>query len=164
MKQSIVKSVSLYARTRLLSQPCYKPTTQLSLSTRPRLSFYTTESQSRDPEGFKDEEDDVSNEELKTKIDDYFKGNDKAIPTIFEAILKRKLTGKHEQTDKQLMEELCGKSQRSLSNDEEEDEDDDEEIESDFDELYGSDEKAADLNKAMDKLMKEMPITKRENW
>ncbi|PRQ15993.1 hypothetical protein RchiOBHm_Chr7g0179411 [Rosa chinensis] len=163
MKQSIIRNVSLYARTRLLSPPCCKPssrTTQLALPTRPRLSFYSTESQSHNQEVSKDEEDDVSNEELKMKIDDYFKGNDKAIPTIFEAILKRKLTGKHEQTDKKLMEELCGKRQGSLSDEEEEDE---EEIESDLDELYGSDEKAADLNQAMDKLMKEMPITKREN-
>lgn len=97
------------------------------------------------------------------QIDSYFKGNDEAIPTIFEAILKRKLTGKHEQTDKKLMEELCGKRQELLSDDEEEEEEDDEEIESDLDELYGNDEKAADFNQAMDKLMKEMPIKKREN-
>lgn len=94
------------------------------------------------------------------QIDNYFKGNDEAIPTIFEAILKRKLTGKYEQTDKKLMEELCGKRQELLSDEEEED---DEEIESDLDELYGNDEKAADFNQAMDKLMKEMPIKKREN-
>lgn len=59
------------------------------------------------------------------------------------------------------MEELCGKRQELLSDDEEDD--DDEEIESDLDELYGNDEKAADFNQAMDKLMKEMPIKKREN-
>ncbi|KAL6175624.1 hypothetical protein ACLB2K_052263 [Fragaria x ananassa] len=158
MKQSIIRNLSLYARTRLLSPPCYKPSSQLALSTRPRLSFYSTESQNQ--EVSKDEDDDISNEELKMQIDDYFKGNDKAFPTIFEAILKRKLSGKHEQTDKQLMEELQGKKQGSLSDD---DEEDDEEIESDFDEYYGSDDKAADLNQAMDRLMKERPNTKREN-
>lgn len=57
-------------------------------------------------------------------------GDDEAIPSIFEAILSRKLAGKHEDSDSELMEEIKTKTSaiqdddfdyqrlRSLSDDE----------------------------------------------
>ncbi|KAI3515662.1 hypothetical protein L1887_14563 [Cichorium endivia] len=50
--------------------------------------------------------EDVSSEDLKTQIDKFYKGDFEAIPTIFESILKRKLSGKHEESDDELMNEF----------------------------------------------------------
>ncbi|KAL6973582.1 hypothetical protein U1Q18_027767 [Sarracenia purpurea var. burkii] len=50
--------------------------------------------------------EDISNEELKRRIQKYFEGDEEAIPSIFEAILKRKLAGKHDESDDELMEEF----------------------------------------------------------
>ncbi|BFG33112.1 hypothetical protein CerSpe_193860 [Prunus speciosa] len=135
MKRVLLKNLCLYARsTRLLSPPCYNPGPRsqlapLAASTRPRLRFYSTESPSHN------QEDDVSNEELKMQIDKYFRGDEEAIPSIFEAILKRKLTGKHEEDDKKLMEEIPGKRQEEPLSDI----DDEQETKSDFDEGSDSD-------------------------
>lgn len=52
------------------------------------------------------DEEDVSSAELKTQIDKFYKGDYEAIPTIFESILKRKLSGKHEESDDELMNEF----------------------------------------------------------
>ncbi|KAI3735909.1 hypothetical protein L6452_15434 [Arctium lappa] len=52
------------------------------------------------------DEEDVSSAELKTQIDKFYKGDYEAIPTIFESILKRKLAGKHEESDDELMNEV----------------------------------------------------------
>ncbi|KAJ0106466.1 hypothetical protein Patl1_19182 [Pistacia atlantica] len=41
---------------------------------------------------------DVANKEK------YFKGNEEALPAILEAILQRRLTGKHNETDDELVE------------------------------------------------------------
>ncbi|CAK9312141.1 unnamed protein product [Citrullus colocynthis] len=51
-------------------------------------------------------EDDVSTEELKSKINKFYEGDVDSLPTIFEAILKRKLSGKHEDDDDELMKEI----------------------------------------------------------
>ncbi|XP_038894045.1 uncharacterized protein LOC120082798 [Benincasa hispida] len=51
-------------------------------------------------------EDDVSTEELKRKIDKFYEGDVESLPTIFEAILKRKLSGKHEDDDHEMMKEI----------------------------------------------------------
>ncbi|KAJ8536039.1 hypothetical protein K7X08_034440 [Anisodus acutangulus] len=49
----------------------------------------------------------VNNKELKLRIEEYFdKGNDEALLSILEAILKRKLMKKHDHTDDELLEEL----------------------------------------------------------
>lgn len=69
------------------------------------------------------------------QIDKYFRGDEEAIPSIFEAILKRKLTGKHEEDDKKLMEEIPGQRQEEPLSDI----DDEQETESDFDEGSDSD-------------------------
>lgn len=44
--------------------------------------------------------------ELKTQIEKLYNGDVEAIPTIFESILKRKLAGKHEESDDELMNEF----------------------------------------------------------
>lgn len=44
--------------------------------------------------------------ELKAKIDKFYKGDFDAIPDIFESILKRKLSGKHQDSDDELMNEF----------------------------------------------------------
>ncbi|CAN6577884.1 unnamed protein product [Malus baccata var. baccata] len=139
MKRSLLRNVCFYARTRFLSPPCYNPIPKtqlgspLAASTRPRLSFYSTQSPSPRREASNDAGDDgVSNEELKMRIDSYYSGNQEALPSIFEAILKRKLAGKDEETDEKLMEEILGHGQEPLS-------DIDDDVEADSDELSGSD-------------------------
>lgn len=44
--------------------------------------------------------------ELKRKIDKFYEGDVESLPSIFEAILKRKLSGKHEGADDELMKEI----------------------------------------------------------
>lgn len=53
--------------------------------------------------------DDISTEELKKRIGQYLEGDMEVLPSIFEAILQRKLSGKHNDTDDELMEELRSK-------------------------------------------------------
>ncbi|PPD75126.1 hypothetical protein GOBAR_DD27934 [Gossypium barbadense] len=62
--------------------------------------------------------------ELKTRIKKYFEGDE-------EAILRRKLAGKHEETDDELMDELEVQPRDDV---------DDEVFESDFDNLYSTNE------------------------
>ncbi|MFQ6666231.1 hypothetical protein Gotur_032665, partial [Gossypium turneri] len=69
--------------------------------------------------------------ELKTRIKKYFEGDEEALPSVLEAILRRKLTGKHEETDDELMDELEVQPRDNV---------DDKEFESDFDNLYLTDE------------------------
>ncbi|PPD99341.1 hypothetical protein GOBAR_DD03631 [Gossypium barbadense] len=74
---------------------------------------------------------DVSNKELKTRIKKYFEGDEEALLSVLKAILQRKLAGKHEETDDELMDELEVQPRDDV---------DDEEFESDFDNLYSTDE------------------------
>ncbi|KAL5730215.1 hypothetical protein ACHQM5_003065 [Ranunculus cassubicifolius] len=51
--------------------------------------------------------EDVSNEDFRKLINKHFMDNDEeVIQVIMEAILRRKLTGKHEETDDELMDQL----------------------------------------------------------
>ncbi|TYH87887.1 hypothetical protein ES332_D01G149900v1 [Gossypium tomentosum] len=68
---------------------------------------------------------------LKTRINKYFEGDEEELPSFLEAILRRKLAGKHEETDDELMDELEVQPRDDV---------DDEEFESDFDNLYSTDE------------------------
>ncbi|TYH52878.1 hypothetical protein ES332_D09G058500v1 [Gossypium tomentosum] len=70
-------------------------------------------------------------EDLKTRNKKYFEGDEEALPSVLEAILQRKLAGKHEETDDELMDELEVQPRDDV---------DDEEFESDFDNLYSTDE------------------------
>lgn len=85
--------------------------------------------------------------DLKTRIEKYFKGDEEALPSILEAILQRKLAGKHEDTDDELMEELRMKPLDDVK---------DKEFESDFEEMHETDEEIDDLYNARDIVMKKM--------
>ncbi|GAB4827908.1 hypothetical protein Ancab_034792 [Ancistrocladus abbreviatus] len=80
--------------------------------------------------------EDVTTEELKRRMEKYFEGDVEALPSIFEAILARKLTGKHEETDDELMEELRS---TTPSNIQDEDYASDEELNQVDDEISDSD-------------------------
>ena len=85
--------------------------------------------------------------ELKTRIEKYFKGDEEALPSILEAILQRKLVGKHEETDDELMDEMVMQPIDDVA---------DKEFESDFEELYSTDEEIDDLCNARDIVQKRM--------
>ncbi|CAL5365894.1 unnamed protein product [Camellia sinensis] len=91
--------------------------------------------------------EDVSNKELKMRIQKYFKGDEEALPSILEAILARKLTAKHEETDDEMMDELRMKPLDDVK---------DKEFESDFEDLYETDEDIDDLYDARDIVMRRM--------
>lgn len=94
--------------------------------------------------------EDVSNKELKLRIDNYFKGDEEALPSILEAILRRKLTGKHEETDEELLDDLQLQPLDDVK---------DTEFESDFEELCETDEDIDNLYNAkeyaVDKIVKD---------
>lgn len=85
--------------------------------------------------------------ELKTRIEKYFKGDEEVLPSIFEAILSRKLSGKHEETDDELMEELRIQPLDDVN---------DKDFESDFEEMYQTDEEIDNLYNARDIVTKRM--------
>lgn len=83
--------------------------------------------------------------ELKQRLNEYFKkGNEEALPSIFEAILQRKLTAKHEDTDDDLLEELRRKPLDDVN---------DAEFESDL-EAIETDEEIDDLYNAREIVIK----------
>lgn len=91
---------------------------------------------------------DVSNKELKQRLNEYFeKGDEEALPSILEAILQRKLTGKHEETDDELLEELQMKPLDDVR---------DSEFDSDLDAALETDEEIDDLYNAREIVMKKM--------
>ena len=72
---------------------------------------------------------------------------------IFEAILNRKLAGKYEEADKELVGEIVGKTNES-SDDINDEEESNEEFESDLDELSETDEYIDELHNAKEIAMK----------
>ncbi|KAK9118183.1 hypothetical protein Scep_016276 [Stephania cephalantha] len=90
---------------------------------------------------------DVTNKELKAMMEAYFKGDEQVLPDIMEAILKRKLSGKHEETDDELMEELRFRPIDDVK---------DKEFESDFDEAHETDEEIDNLYNARQIVEKRM--------
>ncbi|XP_039002673.1 uncharacterized protein LOC120129170 [Hibiscus syriacus] len=91
--------------------------------------------------------EDVSNKELKTRIEKYFQGDEEALPSILEAILHRKLAGKHGETDDELMDEMAPQPRDDVT---------DQEFESDFEKLYSTDEEIDNLYSARDIVQKRM--------
>ncbi|XP_038996074.1 uncharacterized protein LOC120120501 [Hibiscus syriacus] len=91
--------------------------------------------------------EDVSNKELKTRIEKYFQGDEEALPSILEAILHRKLAGKHEETDDELMDEMAPQPRDDVT---------DQEFESDFEKLYSTDEEIDNLYSSRDIVTKRM--------
>ncbi|WOK96122.1 hypothetical protein Cni_G04829 [Canna indica] len=95
--------------------------------------------------------EDVSNKELKRRLDLYYKeDSEEALASVFEAILARRMSGKHEDTDDELMEELRMAPLPDVK---------DQEFESDFEEMHDTDEEIDNLYNARqyveDKLMKD---------
>lgn len=88
--------------------------------------------------------------ELKLRIENYFKGDEEALPSILEAILRRKLTGKHEETDEELLDDLQLQPLDDVK---------DTEFESDFEEMCETDEDIDNLYNAkeyaVDKIVKD---------
>ncbi|KAF4396234.1 hypothetical protein F8388_019780 [Cannabis sativa] len=172
MKRSLLRNVSHLAGNHFLSSstPIPGPNPSLLLlpaSTRSRLRFrlfsseinssnetpnaeYTTEVSQSVNKDISINVQDVGNKELKTRIEKYFKGDNEALPEILEAILQRKLAGKHEETDDELMEELQLQPLNDVN---------DKEFESDFEEIYVTDEEIDNLYDARSivtkKLMKD---------
>ncbi|KAI3747409.1 hypothetical protein L6452_09865 [Arctium lappa] len=94
------------------------------------------------------EVEDVSNKELKMQIEKYFNDKDEeALPAVFESIFKRKVKGKHADTDDELLEEFRMQPIDSVN---------DKEFESDFEEIHETDEEIDNLYDAKDILIKRM--------
>ncbi|KAF9667574.1 hypothetical protein SADUNF_Sadunf15G0037500 [Salix dunnii] len=162
MRRFLQRNVTLCTRHLLNSSLHPKPTIpnpSLVASTPPRLRFYSDSSNNAPPDDesstlaelkMKDDSNevkDVSNKELREMMDNYFKGNGEVLPSIMEAILQRKLSRKHEETDDELIEELRMKPLSDV---------DEEEFQSDFDELYETDKELNDLCDAKEYVVKKM--------
>ncbi|KAJ4973702.1 hypothetical protein NE237_006876 [Protea cynaroides] len=83
--------------------------------------------------------EDISNKEFKARIERYLKGDEEALPSIMEAVLQRRLLGKHAETDDELTEEFRHQPIDDVK---------DKEFESDFEELYSTDEEIDNLYNA----------------
>ncbi|KAK9278375.1 hypothetical protein L1049_027940 [Liquidambar formosana] len=157
MKRALLRSLFLCSRN-LLSPSTFKPNPNPSspifslASTRSELRFYSSSqnnSSNKNPKPVPDtnstqpnkqdasvDVEEVPNQELKLLIEKYSKGDDEVFPSIFEAILKRRLAGKREETVDELMKEIQHKPLRDIK---------DKDFESDVDELFESDEESEDL-------------------
>ncbi|CAK8534795.1 unnamed protein product [Lathyrus sativus] len=100
-----------------------------------RFRLFSSDEKASQPPSIKDtapvEIEDVDNKELKSQIDKYLKGDEQMLPSILEAIMQRELSGKHEDTDNELMEELSMKPIDDV---------DDQDFEFDFEDLHETDE------------------------
>ncbi|MCD7451761.1 hypothetical protein HAX54_013409 [Datura stramonium] len=104
MKRSLAKNVYLYWGSLLKPNP-YPATSSFW----PSCRLFTSKSSNQPPptpDNNLQDEDDISNKALKKQIDKFFEGDEEAFPSIFEAILKRKLAGKSEELDAELLNEL----------------------------------------------------------
>lgn len=139
MRRTLLRNATLYSRNLVHSA---RP---LAASTRPRLRLFSSDE--KNPPPVPQTPEDIDNKELKSRIESYFKGDEQVLPSIMEAILQRRLSGKHEDTDDELMEEL---SMRPI------DDVDDRDFESDFEEMHETDDEIDDLYNARDIVMKRM--------
>ncbi|KAF5730338.1 hypothetical protein HS088_TW20G00711 [Tripterygium wilfordii] len=143
----MLRTFSLQARNLLHSVPKKKAIPSPSLvrlagSNRSRLRLFSSKSNSPS-----NDVDDVDSQELKRRIDKFYEGDADAVPSIFEAILKRKLSGKHEDSDDELVKELQERLPITEADDEETDSDTDssETDEEEFDiDSYGSHQEVND--------------------
>ncbi|KAJ4909362.1 hypothetical protein Rs2_03983 [Raphanus sativus] len=70
-----------------------------------RFAFFSSEPNSVRGSGSSEEV--VSKEELKKRIQSFLEdGDEDALPDLFEAMMKRKLSGKHDESDDEVMEEV----------------------------------------------------------
>lgn len=85
---------------------------------------------------------------LKEQIEDYLHNfNEEALNKVMESLLKRRLAGKHEETDDELMDELKMKPLENVK---------DEDFESDFEAIHETDDEIEDLYDARDATIKRM--------
>ncbi|XP_016737832.1 uncharacterized protein [Gossypium hirsutum] len=117
MKRVLFRGISLTTRNILHS---YTKTNQnpvhsfnpLAASTRSRLRFYSSESDSPvekkpDPVIESASVAEAHVKDVALSVEDVSnKGDEEALPSVLEAILRRKLAGKHEESDDELMDEL----------------------------------------------------------
>ncbi|XP_060205517.1 uncharacterized protein LOC132633250 [Lycium barbarum] len=109
MKRTLAKNVLLFSRSLLMPKP--NPYLATSSFWPNCVRRFTSKSSNGSNSGHNNdnnlqEEEDISNKALKQQIDKFFEGDEEAFPSIFEAILKRKLAGKSEESDEQLMNQL----------------------------------------------------------
>ncbi|KAI9101614.1 hypothetical protein K1719_023858 [Acacia pycnantha] len=167
MKRTLLSNVSLCTRSLLHSPFSHRPypnssIAPLATSTCSRLRFFSSGGDDSNenpkpstetsvtPPVKKDvlaDVQDVGNKDLKTQIEKYFGGDEEALPTIFESILRRNLVEKHEETDDELLDELQMQPIDDIK---------DQEFESDFEELHETDDEIDDLYNARDIVMKRM--------
>ncbi|MED6182851.1 hypothetical protein PIB30_032643 [Stylosanthes scabra] len=167
MRRTLLRNASLFSRALLLRPPPPPPSSSSTTSlaspfaaaTLPRLplrlfSSDTNDSSNPPPEASNQTKndaaldvEDVSNKELKEMIVSYCKGDDQILPSIMEAIMRRKLSGKHEDTDDELLDSLRMEPIDDV---------DDRDFEEDMDELIETDEEIDDLYNARDIVMKRM--------
>ncbi|XP_022633717.1 uncharacterized protein LOC111241149 [Vigna radiata var. radiata] len=138
MRRIVLRNATMFTRNLLHSAPTPSASTPL----RPKLF-----SSNGIPSPVLQNRDDVDNKELKRRIEGYMKGDEQVLPSIMEATLQRKLSGRHEEIDDELMGEL---RMRPLNKVEDED------FESDFEEFQETDEELDDLCNARDAVMKRM--------
>ncbi|KAL1546883.1 hypothetical protein AAHA92_23422 [Salvia divinorum] len=126
-----------------------------------RMRFFSSEDGTKDPDANPESESsialpeekstaaaevgDVDNKELKAQVEDYLQNaNEEAIPKIFESILKRRLSDKHEETDDEFLDELCRAPIDNVA---------DEDFESDLENALETDDEIEDLCNARDYVM-----------
>jgi small subunit ribosomal protein S35 len=86
--------------------------------------------------------------ELKKRLDAYYKVEEESdLSSVAEAVLQRGLADAHSETDDELIEELCDQPLAEVR---------DKDFESDFDELYETDEELTDLYNARQYVEKKM--------
>ncbi|GMH22236.1 hypothetical protein Nepgr_024079 [Nepenthes gracilis] len=159
MRRGLLRNVSLYTRS-FLSSPVFSEQHSVLLSK--KFRFFSSDNNSLDEnpkpapgtsfadsqaKDVKSDIEDVSNQELKMRIEKYFKDDEEALPSILEAILARKLSGKHEGTDDELIDEFRFQPLDNVN---------DREFESDFEEAHETDEEIDDLYNARDIVIKRM--------
>ncbi|KAK4768155.1 hypothetical protein SAY87_003296 [Trapa incisa] len=133
MNRRFIRTISLVSR-RFLVESSYSSQRLASVaapaSNRPTLRPYSIKSDSlydtnsKPPESqvrdVVDDDNEVTEEELKRRIQKFYDGDDEAIPSILEGILRRKLAGKN---DEHLIDELPCKTRRGNEDSSSDDED-----------------------------------------
>lgn len=165
MKGALFRGVSLCARRALLCPRIPNPSSAnvrfpvaIAAPAPSRLRFFSSEGDNATPapessvvpkSDMKDIVfEDVSNKELKTRLEKYFnEGNEEALDGVLQALLKRRLAKKHEETDDELMDELERQPFQDV---------DDEDFESDFEDAHSTDEELDDLYNAPEYVMEKM--------
>ncbi|XP_043696124.1 uncharacterized protein LOC122646604 isoform X2 [Telopea speciosissima] len=155
MRRTLLRFAPLYTRN-LLSPPNCRPnpiSPAINVtSTLSKLRFFSSENDSSNESQPKKKEvrfdfEDISNKEFKDRIEKYLKGDEEMLPSIMEDILKRKLLGNHAETDDELIDELRHQPIDDVK---------DRDFESDFEELYSTDEEIDNLYNARQYVEKKM--------